>query len=271
MQQANTSQQPDTSAQQQPDLPEVGFLVAAFTDENAADQALDAMKQARKQRQFYWEVAAVIRQDAQGKVQYHETGNMSAGEGAGIGALVGGVLGTLLGPAGVALGVGAGAAIGAAYAHADGGFKKGTLQTVGTALRPGTSAVAVITSLDFLEAVQERVPIEDIRTSVSNLAAALSVRLAENKDVAIGFLLTEDGIAIKEIAADEDSTEVVGAVITAGGVVAGAAVATADGSANQVGAATDAGAVVETGVVTDAGEKTPPAAGAAPAAPAPAA
>ena len=109
MQQANTSQQPDTSAQQQPDLPEVGFLVAAFTDENAADQALDAMKQARKQRQFYWEVAAVIRQDVQGKVHYHETGDMSAGKGAGIGALVGGVIGILAGPAGVVAGAGVGA------------------------------------------------------------------------------------------------------------------------------------------------------------------
>ena len=71
---------------QQQGVPAVGFLVMAFTDEVAADQVLDAMKQAKKQGQFYFEDAAVIRQDAQGKVHYHETGEMGAGKGAGIGA-----------------------------------------------------------------------------------------------------------------------------------------------------------------------------------------
>ena len=47
---------------QQQGIPAVGFLVVAFTDEMAADQALDAMKAAKKQQQFYFEDAAVIRQ-----------------------------------------------------------------------------------------------------------------------------------------------------------------------------------------------------------------
>ena len=49
-------------------VPAVGLLVIAFTEETAADQALDAMKNAKKQQQFYFEDAAVIRQDAEGKV-----------------------------------------------------------------------------------------------------------------------------------------------------------------------------------------------------------
>ena len=152
-------------------IPAVGFLVVAFTDEMAADQALDAMKAAKKQQQFYFEDAAVIRQDAQGKVHYHETGDMSTGKGAGIGALVGGVLGILGGPAGVMVGAGVGAAAGAAIATRDSGFKNENLKTIGLALMPGNSAVAVITSHDFLKAMQQQVPIEDIRTVVGNLAA----------------------------------------------------------------------------------------------------
>ena len=213
----------------------VGFLVLAFSDEQAGDQALDAMKQAKKQQQFYFEDAAVIRQDAKGKVHYHETVDMSTGKGAGIGALVGGVLGILGGPAGVAVGAGLGAAI----AGPDKGFRNASLNTVGIALKPGTSAVAVITSHDFLRAVQKQVPIEDVRTAVANLAAEISARLGEGKDVAIGLLLTEQGIAIKEIAVNEESTEVVGAVITA------------DGAAYQVAVATDEGAAMEAGVITD--------------------
>ena len=90
-------------------VPGVGFLVMAFNDEKAADQALDAMKQAKKQKQFYFEEAAVIRQDVKGKVHYHETGDMGKGKGAGIGALVGGVLSLLGGPIGLAVGAGIGA------------------------------------------------------------------------------------------------------------------------------------------------------------------
>ena len=163
-------------------IPAVGFLVVAFTDEKAADQALDAMKAAKKQQQFYFEDAAVIRQDAKGKVHYHETGDMSTGKGAGIGALVGGVLGILGGPAGVVVGAGVGAAIGGALASGDKGFKNESLKTIGVALKPGTSAVAVITSHDFLKAMQQQVPIEDIRTVVSNLAAELSAQLAAGNE-----------------------------------------------------------------------------------------
>jgi len=242
---------PQTAAPQA--VPAVGFLVVAFTDATAADQALDAMKDAKKQQRFYFEDAAVVTQDAQGKVKYHETGDMSTGKGAGIGALVGGVLGILGGPAGVVVGAGVGAAAGAAIAARDSGFKNENLQTIGVALKPNTSAVAVITSHDFLKAMQQQVPVEDIRTVVGNLAAELSTQLAANKCVAIGLLLTPDGLAIKEIAADETSTQVVGAVITGDAVVVGAAVATADGAAYEVVAATADGAVGEAGAVTDEG------------------
>ena len=238
---------------QQQGIPAVGFVVVAFTDEMAADQALDAMKAAKKQQQFYFEDAAVIRQDPQGKVHYHETGDMSAGKGAGIGAIVGGVLGILAGPAGIAVGAGAGAAVGAAISSADKGFKNESLGTIGVALKPGTSAVAAITSHDFLKAVQQQVAIEDIRAVVSNLAAELSARLGENKSVAIGLLLTEEGLAIQEIAANEETTEVVGAVITGDAAVVGASVATAEGSAYKVVGATAEGTVVEAGVSTDEG------------------
>jgi len=188
-----SSTEPQVSDTAPQGVPAVGFLVVAFLDDLAADQALDAMKQAKKQGQFYFEDAAVIRQDAQGKVHYHETGDMSTGKGAGIGALVGGVIGILGGPAGVALGAGLGAAVGAAATAGDKGFRNESLGTVGVALKPGTSAIAAITSHDFLKAVQQQVPIDQIRVAVGNLAAEISARLGENKNVAIGLLLTEPG------------------------------------------------------------------------------
>jgi uncharacterized membrane protein len=234
-------------------VPAVGFLVMAFLDEMAADQVLDAMKHAKKQGQFYFEDAAVIRQDAAGKVHYHETGDMGAGKGAGIGALVGGIIGVLGGPVGVALGASAGAAVGAVVSSIDSGFRDESLRTVGIALKPGTSAIAAITSHDFLRAVQEQVPIEQIRAAVGNLATELSARLGENKNVAVGLLLTEQGLAVREVAANKETAEVMGAVITSEAVVAGAAVATSEGAAYEIVGATAEGAVAEVGVITAEG------------------
>ncbi len=234
-------------------VPGVGFLVMAFNDEKAADQALDAMKQAKKQKQFYFEDAAVIRQDAKGKVHYYETGDMSTGKGAGIGALVGGVLSLLGGPIGLAVGAGIGALAGAAAASKDSGFRNESLNMVGVALKPETSAVVAITSNAFLKAVQKYVPIDEIRATVANLSGEISAALAEKKDLAIGILLTEAGLAIKKIAVNETSAEVVGAVFTDEAVVAGAAYVDAEGAAYQVVAATEEGAVMEAGVITEEG------------------
>jgi uncharacterized membrane protein len=231
----------------------VGYLIMAFTDETAGDEALKAMKEAKKQKQFYFEDAAVVRQDADGKVHYHETGDMRMGKGAGAGALIGGVLGILGGPAGVAVGASVGAAVGAAAAHGDAGFRDEGLKAVGLALKPGSSAVAAITSSAFLRALQEQVPVENIRQFVSSLADEISARLNEGKSVVLGILLTETGLAFKEVAVGENSAEVVGMAITDASVVAAGATVTDDQASYVVAVATGEGAAMEAGVATKDG------------------
>jgi len=223
----------------------------AFTDETSADEALKELKEAKKQKQFYFEDRAVITQDAQGKVHYHETGDMHTGSGAGAGALIGGILGILGGPAGVVLGAGAGAAIGAAAAHGDSGFRDESLKTVGVAMKPSTSALAVITSHDFLRAVQKEVDISEIRSAVSNLAAEISSRLEAGQSMALGIILSEEGLAVKEVVVSEDAAEVISFVETDEGIIAGAAVVTAEGAAYEIAAVTAEGAVVEAGMITE--------------------
>jgi uncharacterized membrane protein len=234
-------------------VPAVGFLVMAFTDEKAGDQALSAMKEAKKQKKFYFEDAGVIRQDAAGKVHYQETGDMKTGKGAGVGALIGGIIGVLGGPAGVAIGASAGAAIGAAAAFGDAGFRDESLKTVGLALKPGTSAVVAITSRAFLKAFQTQVAVEDIRRFVSNLAAEISNKLGQGKSVALGIILTEDGLAFKEVAANESTTEVIVLAVTQDAAFTAAAVVTDDGLAYEMAGSSQEGAFVETGAVTKDG------------------
>ena len=132
----------------------VGMVVAAYVDENAADQVLDSMKQAKKDGRSSYDDAVVVRQDAKGKLHIKETGDMSSSMGAGIGGLIGGVIGLLGGAPGMVFGVATGAAIGGIAAHHDAGFSTDSLKELGSALVPGSSAIVVTTSKDFVEEVR---------------------------------------------------------------------------------------------------------------------
>jgi uncharacterized membrane protein len=217
----------------------VGMLVAAFTSEEAGEQALKALKQAKKERKIYFEDAAVIRQDAEGEMHYHETGDMSAGKGAGIGALVGGVIGILGGPAGIAIGAGAGALLGGLAAKGDAGYDDDSLETVGVALKPGTSAIAVITSGLFLKAMRTYGDEEKMREAVTNLADGISANLAQGNNVALGLLISEAGVAVKEIIANEEAVHVIGAVATEEGWAAAEALVTEEDVAAKRAVGTD--------------------------------
>lgn len=231
----------------------VGMFVAAYVDERGADNTLDALKQAKKQDQFYYDDAAVVRRSAEGKVHIKETGDMSTGKGAGIGALIGGVIGILGGPAGVALGAGAGAAVGAIAAHGDAGFDQDSLEEIGAALPSGTSALAVTTSQDFVEAVRKQAPDEATLTIASDIAAEISDRLNARQDVLMAMAITEDGVAASKVVSSPSEVAIFGIAATDEGMVAGQAVASEDGAAYEVAAATDEGAAYEAGVATDEG------------------
>ena len=209
----------------------VGMFVAAYVDEQGADQALDDLKQARDDGEFYWDDAAVVRNDAKGKVHIKETGDMSTGKGAGIGALVGGVIGILGGPAGIAAGAAAGAAIGAIGAHTDGGFDQKSLKELGGALPPGSSALAVTTSQDFVEEVRKESTDEDTLSLAGDIAAEISEQLNARNDVLLALVITEDGVAAGKVVSSPTEVAAFGIVATPDGVVARGGVATADGAA----------------------------------------
>jgi uncharacterized membrane protein len=231
----------------------VGIMAAAFTNEEAGEEALKALKKARSQRQVYFEDAAVIRQDADGEVHYHETGDVATGKGAGVGAIVGGVIGILGGPAGIAVGAGAGALLGGLVAKGDAGFQDKSMEQLGVALKPGTSAVVVVSSDAFLRAVQQQAEEADLLATVASLGYGISDQLAEGNNVAMGMLITEDGLAVKEVVANEEAAHVIGVVATEEGWAAGEAVVTEEGVAARRVVATDEAVAGEGAVITDEG------------------
>jgi uncharacterized membrane protein len=228
-------------------------LVAAFTDEESGEEALKALKQAKRDGEIYFEEAAVIKQDPDGEVHYHETGDMTTGKGAGIGAVVGGVIGILGGPAGIAIGAGAGALLGGLASKGDAGYDDDSLETLGVALQPGTSAIAIITSSQFLKAMREYGDDEQLGEAVQNLADGISANLADGNNVALGVLVTEAGVAVKQVTANQDAAHVISAVSTEDGFAAAEALVTDEGVAAAGVVATDEGAAVGAVVATDEG------------------
>ena len=208
----------------------VGILVVAFPEENAADEALKALKQARKQKKVYFEDAAVVRQDAAGSVQYHETGDMSMGKGAGAGALLGGLFGLLGGPPGIVIGAGAGALIGGALAHEDAGFDDKGLQELGVALKPNSSAVALVTSTAFLHDERQHTDDAAVRYALGNLGRQLFTQLEQGKSVALGMALSNESLIVSEVAADETSAAVISILIAEDSVLTGEAVVNTEGA-----------------------------------------
>src|SRR5260370_41949127 len=121
------------------DVP-VQVIVAAFDDEQGAENALRELKEAKKEKLIGIQDAAILRRDAGGKLHIKETADMRGGKGAVIGGVVGAVAGLLAGP--LVLATAAGALIGGPAAKLrDSRFPDERLQMLGTALTPCTSAI----------------------------------------------------------------------------------------------------------------------------------
>lgn len=187
----------------------VGILIAAFTKEKAGKAVLKALKEAKKEKQVYFDAAAVVTQDADGDVHYSETDDMTTGRGASWGAAVGGVIGILGGPLGVVGAAGAGALIGGMASHGDGGFADDSLKQLGTALKPGTSAVITVSNQDFIKTKRNEANEENIRATITNLSEKISTQLNDGKDVMLSLIIGEDGMIVQEVAADHGTARVI--------------------------------------------------------------
>jgi uncharacterized membrane protein len=171
-----------------------GILIAAYADEGAADEVLKRVNEAKKEKTFHFWDAAVIRKDERGRYYYNETRDMSTPKGAGIGAIIGGVIGIAGGPAGIILGSGLGAALGGFVASADSGLKDEGLEDVGHALESGNSALLIVSSHDYLQAMQEYGGEEDTTAAMHKLTKGISEHMGHGKNVA--YIVTSAGRSV---------------------------------------------------------------------------
>jgi uncharacterized membrane protein len=202
------------------------IIVAAFQDENEADQALKTLKEAKKEKLISIDNAAVIRKDEDGKLHIKETADMGGGKGAGIGTLVGGAIGLIGGPVGVVAGGALGAVVGGLTAKLyDGGFEDDRLRQIGTSLQPGTSAIVAVIEHRWVAELERELAEEGADVTTAALAADIAEQLQEGGEVSYTALSGEEGVAAVRVATTDEEAVVSGFVATDEGIVAGAAVA----------------------------------------------
>jgi len=116
---------------------EVFFVVGAFTNEDAAQQAYKELK--KKDNAEWLKDAALVWRDGD-KVKIKEAKDMGAGKGAVIGGLVGAAVGLIAGPVGWVALIGAAAAGLGAGLHDD-GIENQRLKNLGRGLASGAAAL----------------------------------------------------------------------------------------------------------------------------------
>ena len=202
------------------------IIVAAFQDEDEADQALKTLKEAKKEKLISIDNAAVIRKDEEGKLHIKETADMGGGKGAGIGTLVGGAIGLIGGPVGVVAGGALGAVVGGLTAKLyDGGFKDDRLRQIGTSLQPGTSAIIAVIEHRWVAELERELAEEGADVTTAVLAADIAEQLQKGGEVSYTALSSEEGLVAGRVATTDEEAVVSGFIATDEGIVAGAAVA----------------------------------------------
>jgi uncharacterized membrane protein len=202
------------------------IIVAAFQDENEADQALKTLKEAKKEKLISIDNAAVIRKDEDGKLHIKETADMGGGKGAGIGTLVGGAIGLIGGPVGVVAGGALGAVVGGLTAKLyDGGFEDDRLRQIGTSLQPGTSAIVAVIEHRWVAELERELAEEGADVTTAALAADIAEQLQKGGEVSYTVLSSEEAVAAGRVATTDEEAVVSGFIATDEGVVTASAVA----------------------------------------------
>jgi uncharacterized membrane protein len=193
------------------DVP-VELVVAAFADEQGAQRALEALKAAKKEKLIGIRDAAVIARDANNKLHIKETGDMRGAKGAGIGALVGGAVGLLFPPAVLATAA-AGAVIGGLGARLhDAGFPDERLREIGSALKPGTSAIVAVIEHAWVAELEREFAAQGAQLMREAIRADVAQQLESGRGVAYTALADQGDITVDRLVEESgDTTQAGGA------------------------------------------------------------
>jgi uncharacterized membrane protein len=209
----------------------VQLIVAAFQSEDGAKEAWKSLKAAKWGGIIRIDRMAIVRRTAKDKVKIRESGDPGGGRGAVFGTIVGGVIGAVAGPMGaVVVGGATGAVVGGLTAKFhDHGIPNERLEKIGEALQPGTSAIVAIIEHKWVAELEKELQEEGANVLTETLSADIAEQLSAGNEVAFSALSTEEGMAVSRVTGNETSMTADTAVITDGGMMIESIAADEDG------------------------------------------
>jgi uncharacterized membrane protein len=183
------------------------IILAAFKEEDGADDALKQLKAAQKEHLIKVENVAVLRCDQQGKLSIKEPTDRGFAEGAVIGGAVGAVVGVLFGPLVLATAAG-GAALGGLVAQLhDSGFDDNRLRELGKSLQPGTSAIVAVIDHVWVAELEEELRKTGADTVTQQLGADIAEQLKAGHDVAYTAIAAGDTAVVARSTSAPDAPD----------------------------------------------------------------
>jgi uncharacterized membrane protein len=176
----------------------VQLIVAAFQTESGAKEALNKLKEAKKEDLLKILNAALISMNAKGKVKIWETGDMKGGKG----ALIGGALGFILPGVGTLVGAAIG---GLAAKMRDSGFNDKRLATIGQSLKPGTSAIVAVVEHTWVTQVEAAMREEGANVVTEAISEDIQTTLAKGNELGISALASDDSIEIGRLESEPEA------------------------------------------------------------------
>jgi uncharacterized membrane protein len=222
----------------------VQLIVAAFQDEKMAKQALNALKEAQREKLIKIDSAAVLRKDEKGRLHIKETADMGGGKGAALGGVAGAAIGLIAGPA-LLVPVAVGALVGGLSAKMrDSGFSDARLKALGARLTPGSSAIVAVVEHKWVDEVKRVMAEARADLFTEAIGADISAQLEAGHEVAYTAIASEQGFAAARVAGGEDEVEAGAVVVDDTGLYGGRFVATPEGFAVLALEADDEGVTV---------------------------
>jgi uncharacterized membrane protein len=209
----------------------VELIIAAFQDEKMAKQALNALKEAQRQKLIKINNAAVLRKDEKGRLHIKETADMGGGKGAAIGGVAGAAIGLIAGPA-LLVPAAVGALVGGMSAKLrDSGFSDARLKALGARLTPGSSAIVAVVEHTWVDQVKKAMAEAGANLFTEEIGADISAQLEAGHEVAYTAIASEGGFAAARVAGGEDEIKAGAVVVDDTGLYGGRFVATPEGFA----------------------------------------
>ncbi|HSR32745.1 MAG TPA: DUF1269 domain-containing protein [Anaerolineae bacterium] len=165
------------------------LIVAAFNQEDRAEEALKTLKESRDEKLVGIQAAVTLHKDGEGQIHFKDAG-LTPAKGAVGGVVLGAVVGVLTGGTGLALGA-LGALVGGLVGRKkrDSRFQTDRINQLAASLPPGSSAILVVMEPGWAVVLEEELALLGADVLSADIPADLAEHSEADQEAAYATLI----------------------------------------------------------------------------------